>query len=248
MTQRNDIRRHRGLGEVVYRTILLTATGTAVGQIGGGGSIQGTVTDPSGAVVPQAAVTAVNAATGVVMARQTTTAGLYVISPLSQGEYNVRVSASGFQTLTQEHVIVEALATVALDLQLKVGPAAEQITVDATPPMLHTEDATLGGSMQNNVYEALPLAMNGVPRDPTQFVGLIAGVSNLNTQVAGPSTASFNGAPVGANELYVEGLPLTFPSQQADTRNLALRISAEALDQFQAETNGEKAMLPGKRI
>src|SRR6185369_12837352 len=109
------------------------------------------------------------------------------------GEYRVKVMAPGFQALIHDHVVVEALATVGLDMQLKVGSATEQVTVEATPPMLHTEDATLGGSMQNNVYEALPLAMNGVPRDPTQFIGLIAGVSNLSTQVAGPSTASFNG-------------------------------------------------------
>ena len=190
-------------------------------------------------------MTAINVATGVETVRQTTTSGLYVLAPLPPGEYNVKVAASGFQTLTQAHVMVEALATVALDLQLKVGAASEQITVESAATMLHTEDATLGGSMQNNVYESLPLAMNGVPRDPTQFIGLISGVSNLNTQVAGPSTASFNGSPVGANEIYVEGLPLTFPSQQADTRNLAFGISVDAVDQFQAETNGEKAMYQG---
>jgi hypothetical protein len=235
----------KGRNWAVAGLALLAGARLLSGQVAGGGSIQGTITDQSGAVVPQASVTAVNAATGVESVRLTTAAGLYVISPLPPGEYRVRVAASGFGTLTQEHVIVEALATVGLDLQLKVGAAAEQVTVEAAAPMLHTEDATLGGSMQNNVYEALPLAMNGVPRDPTQFIGLISGVSNLATQVAGPSTASFNGAPVGANEIYVEGLPLTFPSQQADTRNLAFGISVEAVDQFQAETNGQKAMYQG---
>ncbi len=87
--------------------------------------------------------------------------------------------------------------------------------------------------------------MNGVPRDPTQFVALVAGVSGMTTQVAGPTTESFNGTR-GANELYVEGIPLTFASQQADTRNIALGVSVEAVDQFQAETNGEKAMYSGQ--
>ena len=75
MTQRSDVRRRPALAALVYLTILLTTTGTAVGQIAGGGSIQGTITDPSGAVVPQATVTAVNLATGVETARQTTAAG-----------------------------------------------------------------------------------------------------------------------------------------------------------------------------
>src|SRR6185369_7408437 len=96
-----------------------------------------------------------------------------------------------------------------------------------------------------NVYTALPLAMNGVPRDPTQFVALIPGVSGMTTQVAGPTTEAFNGVR-GGNELYVEGVPLTFPSQQADTRNLALGVSVEAVDQFQAQTNGQKAMYSGQ--
>ncbi|HEX4750192.1 MAG TPA: TonB-dependent receptor [Bryobacteraceae bacterium] len=215
-------------------------------QVAGGGAIQGTITDPSGAVIPQADVTAVNTATGVETRRKTTGAGLYVISPLPAGEYGVRVTATGFETLTQEHVIVDALATVPLDLSLKVGASTQQVTVEATAALLHSDDATLGNTMRNNVYEALPLAMNGVARDPTQFVALIPGVAGLSTQVAGPSTASFNGAPVGQNEIYVEGLPLTFPSQQADTRNLALGVSVEAVDQFQVETSDAKAMYQGQ--
>ena len=76
MIERDEIRRHPKLGALVYLTILLTATGIAVGQIAGSGSIQGTITDPSGAVVPQAAVTAVNLATGVETSRLATAAGL----------------------------------------------------------------------------------------------------------------------------------------------------------------------------
>src|SRR5437870_4508773 len=199
MTQRSDVRRHRRLVTLGYLTILLTSTGTAVGQIGGSGSIQGNVTDPSGAVVPQATVTAVNLATGVETVRRTTAAGFYVLSPLPAGGYNVRVAAAGFQTLTQEQVLVDALATVSLSLQLKLGSSTEQVTVRETPTMLRTEDATQGGTMENNVYTALPLAMNGVPRDPTQFIALIPGVSGTTTQVAGPTTEAFNGGR-GGNE------------------------------------------------
>ncbi len=245
MTQRGDIRRSRIPAALVVATILFAASRIAVAQIAGGGSIQGTVTDPSGAVVPQANVTAVNVATGVETVRQTTAAGFYVLAPLPAGEYNVKVTAAGFQTLTQEHVVVNALATVSLSLQLKVGSSNQQVTVTESPTMLHTDDSTLGGTMENNVYTSLPLAMNGVPRDPTQFIALIPGVSGMSTQVAGPTTESFNGVR-GGNELYVEGIPLTFPSQQADTRNLALGVSVEAVEQFQAQTNGQKAMYQGQ--
>src|SRR5215467_5798577 len=92
--------------------ITLIATHTAMGQ--GSGTIQGTVTDPSGAVIPGAAVTAKNVATGVETTRQTTAAGLYVLSPLTPGDYNVNVTATGFQAMTQQHVVVDALANVGL--------------------------------------------------------------------------------------------------------------------------------------
>jgi hypothetical protein len=231
---------------LIFGSMLWIAGGVLTAQISGSGTVQGTVTDPSGAIVPQAAVTAVNAATGVSTERISTAAGFYVISPLPAGEYAVTVTAPGFQTLRQQHILVDALETVNLDLKLSIGKSTEQVTVEASASMLKTEDAAVGGSVRNEVYEALPLAMNGVPRDPTQFVALIPGVAGLNTQVAGPSTASFNGAPVGQNEIYVEGLPFTFPSQQADTRNLALGVSVEAVDQFQVQTNGQKAQYQGQ--
>ena len=82
-------------------------------QIGGSGSIQGVVTDPTGAVIPGASLVANNVATGVKTVRQTTGSGLYLLSPLVPGEYTVTVAAGGFQTLYQEHVIVDALGEVA---------------------------------------------------------------------------------------------------------------------------------------
>jgi len=189
----------------------------------GSGTIQGTITDSSGAVVPQANVTAINVATGVQTTRPTTGAGLYVLSPLPAGEYNVRVAAAGFQTLTQEHIVLEALSTIGLNLEIKVGSASEQVTVEAAAPALHTQDVALGGSMQDRVYNALPLSMGtGVPRDPTLFIALVPGVAAVVTQASGPSYTSFNGAQQETNELYLEGVAMTFPNQQGDTRNLSL--------------------------
>ena len=79
--------------------LLLLAPTAASAQIGGGGSIQGTVLDTSNAPVPGATVTATNVATGIDTVRQTTDAGVYALTPLPPGEYRVTVTLDGFQTV-----------------------------------------------------------------------------------------------------------------------------------------------------
>ncbi|HTS63690.1 MAG TPA: TonB-dependent receptor [Candidatus Acidoferrales bacterium] len=227
---------------------LLIASLPAFSQSGGTGTIQGTVTDPSGAMVAGAAVTATNLGTGVRTERKTTEAGFFVLSLLPAGEYSVSVQAIGFQTLTQARVVVDALAVVGLDLKLQIGAATQSVTVEAAPSMLKTDDVALGGSVENNVYSSLPLAMNASARDPSAFAGLVVGVNNYSTQPAGPSTGSFNGGQTYQNEIYIEGLPLTNAGTQSDTRNLAFGISVEAVEQFQVETTGAKAMYEGQGV
>ena len=233
---------------VAYCFALLLAASSAFGQAGGTGTIQGTITDPSGAIVAGATVTATNLATGVRTDRKTTDAGFFVLSFLPAGEYSVTVTAAGFQTLTQPRVAVDALAVVGLDLKVQIGAASQSVTVEAAPSMLKTDDVALGGSIQNNVYDSLPLAMNASARDPSAFAGLVVGVNNYSTQPAGPSTGSFNGGQTYQNEVYIEGLPLTNAGTESDTRNLAFGVSVEAVEQFQIETTGAKAMYEGQGV
>src|ERR1035437_7962617 len=228
----------------------LLAVVIATAQVGGSGTIQGTVTDPSGAVVGGASVTATNVATGVQTVRVTTDAGVFALPLLPAGEYTVTVTATGFQTVTQTHVIVEALANFAVNPKLQIGAANQSITVEAQPTTLKVDDVALGSSMDNRVYDSLPLAMNagGSPRDPSAFAGLASGVDNFSTQAAGPSTGSFNGGQTYQNEVYIEGLPLTSAGTESDTRNLAFGVSVEAVEQFQVETAGAKAMYEGQGV
>src|SRR3954453_9527551 len=143
---------------VVTITLCIWST-SVVAQIGGGGAIQGTVTDPGGANVPGANVSVTNAATGGETTKQTNEAGVYVITPLPPGEYKVVVSLKGFQTLIQEKVIVDALTTVTVNLALKVGEVTETVTVSEAPTQLNTSDARLGTTIRNELYTNLPLAM-----------------------------------------------------------------------------------------
>lgn len=210
-------------------------------QIGGSGSINGTVFDPSGAVVPGATVSAKNVATGVETTRQTTDAGLYVITPLPPGEYKVVVSLSGFQTLIQENIIVDALSTVTVNLTLKVGNIGETVTVEGAPSQLNTSDARLGTTIRNELYTNLPLAMgtavagSGIgqgPRNPGAFIYLLPGVTEGNRW------GQINGAQGFSKDVYIEGVPITDPIQQGEGRTISLSVSVEAVEQFQVETSG----------
>jgi hypothetical protein len=226
---------------------LLLAAGALAAQIGGTGSIQGVISDPSGAVIPGATVTCTNVATGVKTTRQTTAAGLYVLSPLPPGRYTVSASASGFQTMVQEDVVVDALSNVGLNLTLPVGSTTESITVTGAPPQLNTVDARLGATMRNDLYTALPLSVgvSGIgagPRNPGAFIYLLPGVQGGGSDRWG----YFNGGQAFSKDVYVEGVPITDPIQQGEGRSINLGISVEAIEQFQVETSGQSVEFQGQ--
>jgi Carboxypeptidase regulatory-like domain len=229
------------LGLLVVLICSLSTTTKVMAQLGGTGAIQGTVTDPGGAVVAGATVVATNVATSVASTRQTNEAGLYVIKPLPPGEYKVVVSSTGFLTLIQEKVIVDALSTVSVNLQLKVGDVKETVTVTDAPSQLNTSDARLGTTIRNELYTNLPLAMgtavagSGIgqgPRNPGAFIFLLPGVTEGNRW------GQINGAQGFSKDVFIEGTPITDPIQQGEGRTISLGVSVEAVEQFQVETSG----------
>src|SRR5580698_10176618 len=111
-------------GFVAFLLAIASLAGsTASAQLAGTGAISGTVTDPSGAIVVGAKVTATNVDTNVSTERNTTRAGDYNITPLIPGTYIVSVTATGFEGYKQENVTVDALVTVAVNVKLTVGQA-----------------------------------------------------------------------------------------------------------------------------
>ncbi|HYP09649.1 MAG TPA: TonB-dependent receptor, partial [Bryobacteraceae bacterium] len=209
----------------------------AFAQIGGTGSIQGTVTDPSAAIVPGAVVSATNVATGLKVTRETSAAGVYVIAALPPGTYTIDVSAPGFQPVRQENVTVDALSTVGLNLTLQVGTSTEAVTVTAAATPLNTEDARMGQTMRNEMYTALPLSMgvSGIgagPRNAGAFIYLMPGVQEGNRW------GTVNGSQGFSKDVYIEGVPITDPIQQGEGRAVNLGVSVDAVEQFQVETSG----------
>src|SRR5712691_12843745 len=221
--------------------LLLLTPSVSSAQVGGSGSIQGTVLDTSNAAVPGATVTATNVATGIDTIRQTTDAGVYAVTPLSPGQYRITVTLDGFQTFVRDGIIVDALSVVGLNDTLKVEGINQEVVVTATAPSLATADARLGQTIRNDVYTALPLVMNtGGPRDPTAFMFLMPGVQSIGRW------GNVMGGQDFTTDMYVEGIPITNAVVQGEGRNLSFGISVDAVDQFQVETSGTAVMFNGQ--
>jgi len=227
---------------------VIVATVGVFGQTSGTGSIQGIVTDPSGALVADARVAATNTRTGVITETKTNSSGHFVLPLLQPAPYTLTFTAPGFAVVTETDVVVDALAVVAANAKLSTTTVSEAVTVTGEEATLQTEDVKLGSNISNETYDSLPLAQNKSARDPSAFIGLSVGVNSFSVQPAGPSTASFNGGQTYQNETYFEGLPMTSAGTQSDTRNLAFGVSVEAVEQFQVAVTGSEATYEGQGV
>ncbi len=121
------------------------------------GSITGEVTDPSGAVVSGAQVTAHAVGTGIDTATTTNAAGEYHINFLPIGHYTVTVQASGFATATVPDFSLEALQAANFNVKLQVGSANTSVSVSAAAPILQTESLSVDSTFTANTISNLPL-------------------------------------------------------------------------------------------
>jgi hypothetical protein len=211
-------------------------------QSGGEGAISGTVTDTTGAVVPQASVVATNKDTGVETKRVSSSSGVYNISPLTPGTYTVTVTATGFNVFKQENLVVNALNNLGLNIGLQAGSVNETVTITDAPPSLETTNATLGGTIENSLYTKLPIMIAGnQQRDITQFSNLLPG-AQVNP---GGRSSIVGGTGQRLGELYLDGLPITTLSQQGDNRPVFNIVPLEAIDQIKVVTSGFSAEYQG---
>jgi hypothetical protein len=136
-----------------------------------------------------------------------------------------------------------------------VGAADVEITVSAAPPQLETSDATLGATMENSTYAALPLEMGAYnspdQRRATDFVYLMPGVQGNETNGnATTNTGVINGSGSrgAASDVYVDGVPFVRAGGNGDPRYVWTAISVDAVDQFQLQTSGYSAIYEGQGV
>ena len=147
------------------------------GQLAGG-TISGTVSDPTGAAIPNAQVTIDDTATNEVHQVTTGPNGLYRAANLTPGTYQIRVSASGFSSILQSNVTVSVGSEVVINLQLPLGATQQTVEVTATPPEIDEATSSIGAVVGGQTVRQLPL--NG--RDWTSLAALEPGVSVIRTE------------------------------------------------------------------
>lgn len=145
-------------------------------QGSGSGAISGVLTDPSGAVVSGAELTAKNLQTGESRVVHSSSSGAYTISSLSPGDYSVSANKTGFKTTIVSPFTVHTTNIEALNIKLEVGATSESVTVEANAERLQLESASLGHVTAQDLVQNLPL----VTRNYTEIIGLNPGV---NTEV-----------------------------------------------------------------
>ena len=170
------------------------------------GTILGTVTDPSGAVVPGAKVTVKNTGTGLERSTETSADGSYSASELPIGTYSVTVVQQGFETFVVTGVTVDVATERRVDAALKAGQVSTRVEVAGDLlPMVETTTNTLGGVLTAKTVEDMPV--NG--RDYTKLIFLNPGVSGSADQIT-DSPGSFgefsmNGARGRSNNYLIDG-------------------------------------------
>jgi hypothetical protein len=179
------------------------------------GSVRGTVTDSTGAVVPKATLTAANEATGV---RTTTTShedGSYNFQFLPIGSYTISATATGFQTSQVGPMNLEIDQIAKIDFKLKVGSPSETVDVSAESVVLQTENSTLGTTVSANTIENVPLSGNNfltaavfVPGAILPRFDLAGGTNGFERATSHATSPSFNGNRQQSNNYVLDGVEI----------------------------------------
>jgi Carboxypeptidase regulatory-like domain len=136
-------------------------------------SIVGTVTDPSGAVIPGVAITVKNIETGIQTTATTDNVGNYTVAQLPPGRYEVNAEMTGFKKFVRQNVTLEMTRQLRIDVPLETGATTETINVQATTPLIETETGQLSTTVTTRELTALPT----INRNPQDFRLLVPGVA-----------------------------------------------------------------------
>jgi hypothetical protein len=207
------------------------------------GSITGTITDPSGAVVSGAKVTLTNEGTAASLSTTAGSDGGYRFSPVRIGSYKIEVAAQGFKTSNETHIVVDVSSNVLRNFKLQPGAVTETVEVTSEAPLLQSQDASVGQVVDQQSINNLPL--NG--RNFTFLAQLAAGVNTPQADTRGNAASgafSANGLRPAQNNYMLDGI-----DNNSDTvdflngTNFVVLPPVDAIQEFKVQTSQFSAEL-----
>jgi len=202
-------------------------------------TLVGTVRDSTGAVIPNATVTATAVETNISTTSKTDTEGNYVVTPLKIGRYAVTAEAGGFKKQTRENITLSVQDRLRIDFDLQVGAVTETVNVSEAAPTVQTESSTLGDVIGSQQVTDLPL--NG--RDYTALATLTTGVAKIvegpvnggSTPTNGNAGGNFvaNGTRGNLNNFMLDGID----NNSNDNASYILYTSVDAIQEFKVQTS-----------
>jgi hypothetical protein len=226
-------------------TLFLVAGISAKAQFDNG-SLVGTVHDATGAVIPGAAVTVTNNATGIVAKATTNGSGDYEVPSLRVGIYTITASASGYAPAVANDIAISVGGRQRIDLSLSVGSTSTTVEVSGTALQLETETSERGQTITSYQNQALPL----VTRNYSDFLGLVPGSRQAPTAATTSSINSLvragaynvNGQRSIFNNFLLDGIDNNaYGESNQGFDNQIIAIPPDSVAQFQVVTNNESA-------
>ena len=205
---------------------------------GNAGRILGTVTDQTGGAIAGSTVTVTNVGTNITRTLKTDDAGEYTAPNLIPGMYMVSAESNGFKKVERQNIVLEIGQDLRVDLQLQPGEVTQTVTVTESVPLVETTNAEMGGTLQSQIIESLPI--NG--RNFAKMLSLRPGVT---IYPGNPSySQSTNGLRAHDNTYLIDGVNSSDPwmAQPIVTANMSAGdagtlISIDAIDEFKTEEN-----------
>ena len=201
------------------------------------GTILGTVTDPSGAVLVGARVTITNTSTGVKVQFVTGDTGDFSAPGLTAGTYNLRLEKEGFRPTVVNGVILNASSTVRADAALEVGSSAQAIEVQAQSLALATDSAKQSATVENKLVDQLPLVVAGALRSPFDLANLTPEAKPLG----GDNGFMLGGGQAASYGTNLDGVSANTTRALSQSWVAVNAPSVEAITEFTVDTNGFKA-------
>jgi hypothetical protein len=203
------------------------------------GTILGSVQDPTGAAVPGASVTIVNADTGLTRTATTNSAGEYDAPSLPPGSYRVEAELKGFKRVTLSGIRLNVDQKLRVNLQLEVGQLTESVQVQAAVSLVQTDSSELGATVNESQIKELPLNGRNFVQLTRLIPGVTRGVPGANNDGSGnegwrmSSTIVANGMRTRDNNFLLDGID----NNELNLNTVIIFPSVDAIEEFKVQTS-----------